>query len=112
MLTLLQCIDRLDLVLLVMADAELMKLILQNRAYDVLGVLQAVDSTNFVTVISRDGNLDDAQPGRVKLGDDLRVEMKIVSVSMEGHLLDRKSTRLNSSHVKISYAVLCLQKHT
>src|SRR5690606_9300122 len=48
----------------------------------------AVDSTNFVTVISRDGNLDDAQPGRVKLDDDLRVEMKIVSVSMEGHLLE------------------------
>src|SRR5690606_39615530 len=30
-----------------------------------------------------------------------------------GHrLLDRKSTRLNSSHVKISYAVFCLKKKT
>src|SRR4249919_4208183 len=27
-----------------------------------------------------------------------------------GHLRDRKSTRLNSSHVKISYAVFCLKK--
>src|SRR5207249_9364878 len=27
-----------------------------------------------------------------------------------GHLLDRKSTRLNSSHVSISYAVFCLKK--
>src|SRR5690606_41700624 len=27
-------------------------------------------------------------------------------------LLDRKSTRLNSSHVKISYAVFCLKKKT
>src|SRR5436309_7564066 len=26
------------------------------------------------------------------------------------HLEDRKSTRLNSSHVKISYAVFCLKK--
>src|SRR5690606_41379445 len=26
--------------------------------------------------------------------------------------LDRKSTRLNSSHVKISYAVFCLKKNT
>ena len=25
-------------------------------------------------------------------------------------ILDRKSTRLNSSHVKISYAVFCLKK--
>src|SRR5690606_40718664 len=28
----------------------------------------------------------------------------------QGTLLDRKSTRLNSSHVKISYAVFCLKK--
>src|SRR3989442_4196519 len=27
-------------------------------------------------------------------------------------LLDRKSTRLNSSHVRISYAVFCLNKKT
>src|SRR5690606_34710343 len=27
-----------------------------------------------------------------------------------GNVLDRKSTRLNSSHVKISYAVFCLKK--
>src|SRR5689334_24125357 len=27
-----------------------------------------------------------------------------------GHLLDRKSTRLNSSHSSISYAVFCLKK--
>src|SRR5258708_22837923 len=36
-----------------------------------------------------------------------RVEVKIVWVS--GHL-DRKSTRLNSSHQIISYAVFCLKK--
>src|SRR5690606_39329663 len=29
---------------------------------------------------------------------------------MVAHLSDRKSTRLNSSHVKISYAVFCLKK--
>src|SRR5690606_27985022 len=28
------------------------------------------------------------------------------------YVLDRKSTRLNSSHVKISYAVFCLKKKT
>src|SRR5690606_40479604 len=30
--------------------------------------------------------------------------------SHEGIIQDRKSTRLNSSHVKISYAVFCLKK--
>src|SRR5690606_40992920 len=37
----------------------------------------------------------------------------LVSTSQVGHegaCIDRKSTRLNSSHVKISYAVFCLKK--
>src|SRR3712207_7696417 len=29
-----------------------------------------------------------------------------------GHIEDRKSTRLNSSHANISYAVFCLKKKT
>src|SRR5690625_4696615 len=29
---------------------------------------------------------------------------------LQAHVLDRKSTRLNSSHVAISYAVFCLKK--
>src|SRR5690606_41433999 len=33
-----------------------------------------------------------------------------LSLSSFINLLDRKSTRLNSSHVKISYAVFCLKK--
>src|SRR5690606_42097801 len=34
----------------------------------------------------------------------------LVAVVVAGVTLDRKSTRLNSSHVKISYAVFCLKK--
>src|SRR3989442_9071882 len=30
--------------------------------------------------------------------------------NLQNKLLDRKSTRLNSSHVRISYAVFCLKK--
>src|SRR5699024_11975279 len=33
-------------------------------------------------------------------------------VSADKYILDRKSTRLNSSHVSISYAVFCLKKKT
>src|SRR5690606_40489115 len=33
-----------------------------------------------------------------------------ISVNPSSVLVDRKSTRLNSSHVKISYAVFCLKK--
>src|SRR2546421_6801664 len=34
----------------------------------------------------------------------------IVGVLVHGSVLDRKSTRLNSSHDQISYAVFCLKK--
>src|SRR3712207_8186218 len=33
-----------------------------------------------------------------------------VSLPFAGMLIDRKSTRLNSSHANISYAVFCLKK--
>src|SRR5690606_39717853 len=36
----------------------------------------------------------------------------IFGAILKGQRLDRKSTRLNSSHVKISYAVFCLKKKT
>src|SRR5699024_11308741 len=36
---------------------------------------------------------------------------RVLDAFVEGHLArDRKSTRLNSSHVSISYAVFCLKK--
>src|SRR5690554_7042723 len=35
-----------------------------------------------------------------------------ISATSAKPLLDRKSTRLNSSHVRISYAVFCLKKKT
>src|SRR5690606_28451237 len=36
-------------------------------------------------------------------------EINFGAIQLQGRL-DRKSTRLNSSHVKISYAVFCLKK--
>src|SRR5699024_11445179 len=39
-------------------------------------------------------------------------EVKLLKKEEEFSLIDRKSTRLNSSHVSISYAVFCLKKKT
>src|SRR5690606_40549282 len=42
-----------------------------------------------------------------------RLEADLIAIGAQGHSAlarDRKSTRLNSSHVKISYAVFCLKK--
>src|SRR5690625_6069211 len=43
--------------------------------------------------------------------DDIAQETDLSSHDIKT-ILDRKSTRLNSSHVATSYAVFCLKKHT
>src|SRR3712207_7303341 len=40
----------------------------------------------------------------------LELEFPDISISKVRYLEDRKSTRLNSSHANISYAVFCLKK--
>src|SRR3712207_8201469 len=60
-------------------------------------------------VLRRPGGVPIARPGRI-------VELRS-DIAHEGrHVLragiDRKSTRLNSSHANISYAVFCLKKKT
>src|SRR5207249_9620468 len=40
----------------------------------------------------------------------LSVDSGYSSAAIQERVLDRKSTRLNSSHVSISYAVFCLKK--
>src|SRR5690349_24169038 len=58
--------------------------------------------------------LTTVQPGEHRSGDDdVRPEAGVVRVEpavVRGPNEDRKSTRLNSSHVEISYAVFCLKK--
>src|SRR2546430_11373542 len=56
-------------------------------------------------------SLHDALPifdlrGRLDVADAVKVEI----AGLYWHFVDRKSTRLNSSHSQISYAVFCLKK--
>src|SRR5438034_7525765 len=56
-----------------------------------------------------------ATPGFAKNHYVVRIPAKRVDVfvyALEGCRKDRKSTRLNSSHTVISYAVFCLKKKT
>src|SRR2546426_4324998 len=54
---------------------------------------------------------EEAHVGRRGEERDRRVEVGDVHVlAAPGSLADRKSTRLNSSHLVISYAVFCLKK--
>src|SRR2546422_6774510 len=47
---------------------------------------------------------------QLPLGDAVRLTGEIASALDHAHRRDRKSTRLNSSHGYISYAVFCLKK--
>src|SRR5436190_16592578 len=58
------------------------------------------------------GNLgDDLRRGADDMGDDARRNTRGDS-DLDDRAGDRKSTRLNSSHTVISYAVFCLKKKT
>src|SRR3989454_7483576 len=65
-----------------------------------------------ITLSTRDSQIGDPVhilgfPGVV-----LSHELLNRSVTLEASVTDRKSTRLNSSHLVISYAVFCLKKKT
>src|SRR5699024_3718473 len=55
-------------------------------------------------------SLDSSRQGTGKWGALMKTVDGTHSQTPKGVLLDRKSTRLNSSHVSISYAVFCLKK--
>src|SRR3712207_6967510 len=51
-----------------------------------------------------------ARPGVAVVEDHVALVAAARSLGADGHGGDRKSTRLNSSHANISYAVFCLKK--
>src|SRR5256885_8690688 len=61
----------------------------------------------------RDGHCADADPDRAHEHPEIAAERVVQPAAGHGaqrHRQDRKSTRLNSSHLVISYAVFCLKK--
>src|SRR5438034_4686233 len=54
-------------------------------------------------------NLNGAQVRQVR---QLAIVESLLAMDYHAMILDRKSTRLNSSHTVISYAVFCLKKKT
>src|SRR5437899_10880963 len=65
---------------------------------------QLVVQDTFVT------DMDVGRTGRDRVGNRERGDFVFFVLRHRGGLRDRKSTRLNSSHLGISYAVFCLKK--
>src|SRR5690606_18663824 len=71
-------------------------------------------ATQEAVTIQRLGNIASGNIFDINVGDNATVDGVAVGAGVGGFktIKDRKSTRLNSSHVKISYAVFCLKKKT
>src|SRR5690625_6484530 len=67
-----------------------------------------VDKGALINVLGS-ADSDNVQGEQQKKLDVISNDVMIDAVEHNGHI-DRKSTRLNSSHVAISYAVFCLKK--
>src|SRR3712207_7304741 len=63
---------------------------------------------------SYSGGLNRANQGLLEFVEMFKAPIKmlhpLLTATQEGNYVDRKSTRLNSSHANISYAVFCLKK--
>src|SRR3712207_8238586 len=58
--------------------------------------------------VVKNANIDYHAPAR--LDDEVTLTLSVEKLGRASVQLDRKSTRLNSSHANISYAVFCLKK--
>src|SRR5690554_7405407 len=70
--------------------------------------------SNFVSVFTRlafaKGFIVSVFQSEESVGQEREIVAAIIQQNLAGVIADRKSTRLNSSHVRISYAVFCLKK--
>src|SRR5690606_39896839 len=71
---------------------------------------EAIDALTETAVEDPDGLLHVASRIRQDRERQAQYEQLVAEHEAAGVTIDRKSTRLNSSHVKISYAVFCLKK--
>src|SRR2546430_17482216 len=67
-------------------------------------------TTLFRSTVTSTGSPAAASPVRVRCGYEAVANVGYAPIEPDDLLVDRKSTRLNSSHSQISYAVFCLKK--
>src|SRR5690606_39305241 len=74
--------------------------------------LRKIIRTGRLVVTDHDGKVYEYGPGPETMEHRQPMHVRLTNKKASSHIArypDRKSTRLNSSHVKISYAVFCLK---
>src|SRR5690625_535707 len=71
---------------------------------DAISAFDSHMANSFDVLIDASLVLDSVDPGSIK------AKFRDIIAGIPDEQVDRKSTRLNSSHVAISYAVFCLKK--
>src|SRR5690554_7658677 len=88
-----------------LVDSERILTQLRSEGYEIVPSYDQAD----VVVVNTCGFIDSAVAESLDaIGEALAENGKVIVTGCLG--VDRKSTRLNSSHVRISYAVFCLKK--
>src|SRR5579871_5210737 len=90
----------------VLVLGEILELCLEVIGFDADRTENALRAAIVIPVAA---DVDDLHPLRA-VGRQTRCELLNLDAGHDVILADRKSTRLNSSHVEISYAVFCLKK--
>src|SRR3712207_253152 len=88
-----------------------------GRHHQPFGYLHGGVSVVLAESVASIGGFLNCPPGKVAFGAEINASHvrpkrsgTLTAVGIPAHLGDRKSTRLNSSHANISYAVFCLKK--
>src|SRR5690554_7451188 len=69
-----------------------------------------IEASDMVVVVTPTSTHFECAQKVIQAGKHVFIEKPITETVTEAAHIDRKSTRLNSSHVRISYAVFCLKK--
>src|SRR5205814_9327382 len=78
--------------------------------HDALPISHRAQAAHHIAGLGRTGRLREHRHGIVRARKNRRAEGER-AVAADRKIIDRKSTRLNSSHLGISYAVFCLKKN-
>src|SRR5690625_5353638 len=94
----------------VLSESVLLIFVLNNHEPmhdDDRALFKAVDGLEYIVVVNKIDLTPQLEMDTVR---ELAGEKHVITTSLLEEEGDRKSTRLNSSHVAISYAVFCLKK--